>query len=93
MQLLQTLPQGDSYIAFWIRLLCLAVEINDSGLIYVAKNVAYTPQTLAKLTGKSANLVRKMLQRFQELEMIEIDENGIIFIVDWSISQNIMKAR
>ena len=87
--ILQASPNGDSLIAFWIRLICMAGEINDDGLIYVTSNIPYTVTTLAKVTGKDEELVRKALDSFQELDMIDIDDDGFIRLVKWAEHQNI----
>ena len=87
--ILQASPNGDSLIAFWVRLICMAGEINDDGLIYVTSNVPYTVTTLAKVTGKDEELVRKALDSFQELDMIDIDDDGFIRLVKWAEHQNI----
>ena len=87
--ILQASPNGDSLIAFWVRLICMAGEINDDGLIYVTSNVPYTVTTLAKVTGKDEELVREALDSFQELDMIDIDDDGFIRLVKWAEHQNI----
>ena len=87
--ILQASPNGDSLIAFWVRLICMAGEINDDGLIYVTSNVPYTVTTLAKVTGKDEGLVREALDSFQELDMIDIDDDGFIRLVKWAEHQNI----
>lgn len=87
--ILQASPNGDSLIAFWVRLICMAGEINDDGFIYVTSNVPYTVTTLAKVTGKDEELVREALDSFQELDMIDIDNDGFIRLVKWAEHQNI----
>lgn len=87
-QMLGTLPKGDSYIAFWIRLLCLAGKVNDGGCVYVAKNVAYTPQLLSTMAGKPPAFIKQTLSEFQKLGMIEIDANGVIYLIGWEKYQN-----
>ena len=87
--ILQASPNGDSLIAFWVRLICMAGEINDDGLIYVTPSVPYTVTTLAKVTGKDEGLVREALDSFQELDMIDIDDDGFIRLVKWAEHQNI----
>lgn len=88
-QMLATLPKGDSYIAFWVRLLCLAGKVNNGGNVYVTESVAYTPQLLATLSGKPVALVKKILQSFQDLGMITITDNGVIVIEGWEKHQNV----
>ena len=87
--ILQASPNVYSLIAFWVISICMAGEINDDGLIYVTSNVPYTVTTLAKVTGKDEELVRKALDSFQELDMIDIDDDGFIRLVKWAEHQNI----
>lgn len=87
-QMLSNLPKGDSYVSFWVRLLCMAGKLNNGGYVYVAENAAYTPQLLAAITGKPVALVKTMLKTMQELHMIDIDSNGIIYIIGWNEHQN-----
>lgn len=88
-QMLSNLPKGDSYVSFWVRLLCMAGKLNNGGYVYVAENAAYTPQLLAAITGKPVALVKTMLKTMQELHMIDVDTNGIIYIIGWNEHQNI----
>ena len=87
-QMLSNLPKGDSYVSFWVRLLCMAGKLNNGGYVYVAENAAYTPQLLAAITGKPVALVKTMLKTMQELHMIDVDANGIIYIIGWNEHQN-----
>lgn len=87
-QMLSNLPKGDSYVSFWVRLLCMAGKLNSGGYVYVAENAAYTPQLLAAITGKPVALVKTMLKTMQELHMIDVDTNGIIYIIGWDEHQN-----
>ena len=88
-QMLSNLPKGDSYVSFWVRLLCMAGKLNNGGYVYVAENAAYTPQLLAAITGKPVALVKTMLKTMQELHMIDVDTNGIIYIIGWEEHQNV----
>ena len=88
-QMLSNLPKGDSYVSFWVRLLCMAGKLNNGGYVYVAENAAYTPQLLAAITGKPVALVKTMLKTMQELHMIDVDTNGIIYIIGWDEHQNV----
>lgn len=88
-QMLSNLPKGDSYVSFWVRLLCMAGKLNNGGYVYVAENAAYTPQLLAAITGKPVALVKTMLKTMQELHMIDVDSNGIICIIGWEEHQNV----
>lgn len=82
-------PKGADLTLLWVRLLCLAGTINDNGRVYVTSKVTYTPQTLAVDTGVALAVVKKAWELFQDLEMIEITEEGYIEILGWEKHQNI----
>lgn len=80
---------GDAVTLFWIWLISRAGEVNDQGRVYFTPNKPYTPKTLAMLTGFAENIVSEALEVFQELDMIEVDEDGYINILGWEKHQNI----
>lgn len=82
-------PKGAELTLLWVRLLCLAGTINDNGRVYVTSKVTYTPQTLAVDTGVALAVVKKAWELFQDLEMIEITEEGYIEILGWEKHQNV----
>ena len=82
-------PKGAELTLLWVRLLCLAGTINDNGRVYVTSKVTYTPQTLAVDTGVALAVVKKAWELFQDLEMIEITEEGHIEILGWEKHQNV----
>ena len=79
---------GDSIALLWVRLLTLAGEINDGGAVYFSKSEPYTAESLAEVFGKPVELVGRALDMFVQFEMIEVDEDGVIFINGWSEYQN-----
>ncbi len=80
---------GDTVTLFWIWLISRAGAINDQGRVYFTPNKPYTPKTLAMLTVFPENIVSEALEIFQELDMIEVDEEGYINILGWEKHQNI----
>ncbi len=80
---------GDAVTLFWIWLISRAGTINDQGRVYFTPSKPYTPKTLAMLTGFAENIVSESLEIFQELDMIEVDEEGCINILGWEKHQNI----
>lgn len=82
-------PKGAELTLLWVRLLCLAGTINDNGRVYVTAKVTYTPQTLAIDTGVPLAVVKKAWDLFQDLEMIEISQEGYIEIIGWEKHQNV----
>ena len=79
---------GDSLALMWFFLLALARKKNDDGYVYATEGVAYTPKTLAAVGGFKPKIAETALEVFQQYNMIDIEENGYIYIVGWSEYQN-----
>ena len=39
---IESLPEGDTIIVIWFKLLCLAGTINDNGNVYITQEIPYT---------------------------------------------------
>ena len=85
---IEVMPEGDSILIIWVKLLCLAGSINDAGYIYLTKEVPYTDELLANEFNRSVQLVRLALMTFQKFGMIEIIDN-ILHVSNWAKYQNI----
>jgi predicted phage replisome organizer/uncharacterized phage protein (TIGR02220 family) len=85
---IERLPEGDSLIVIWVKILCLAGNINDSGLIYLTKDIPYTEELLATEFNRDINTVRLALQTFERFGMIEI-VNNVICVSNWERYQNV----
>lgn len=79
---------GDSLALMWFFLLALARKKNDGGYVYATEGVAYTPKTLAAVGGFKPKIAETALEVFQQYNMIDIEDNGYIYIVGWSEYQN-----
>jgi predicted phage replisome organizer len=75
---------GDSLALMWFFLLALARKKNDGGYVYATEGVAYTPKTLAAVGGFKPKIAEAALEVFQQYNMIDIEDNGYIYIVGWS---------
>lgn len=85
---IEALPDGDAIIVIWIKLLCLAGNINDCGLVYFTKEIPYTEEMMATQFGRPLQTVKMALQVFKSFKMIEI-ERDILHIANWERYQNI----
>jgi predicted phage replisome organizer/uncharacterized phage protein (TIGR02220 family) len=85
---IERLPDGDSLIVIWVKILCLAGNINDNGLIYLTKDIPYTEELLATEFNRDINTVRLALRTFERFGMIELI-NNIICVSNWERYQNI----
>ena len=89
-RLIETLPESDTLIIIWFKLLAMAGKCNDSGLIYLARDIPYNDEMLSTILRRPINVIRLALNQFKKLNMIEI-ENDFIAIINWEKHQNIDK--
>ena len=87
---IECLPDGDGMIVIWFKLLCLAGNINDGGMVYFTKDIPYTEQMLATEFNRPLTLVQMALRTFCNFGMIEIVEN-LLQISNWEKYQNVEK--
>jgi predicted phage replisome organizer len=90
-KILQSMPEGDSLLVMWFKVLAQAGKTNDGGYIYLKKNIPYTNGMLATLFGKQQQLVELAMRTFSEFGMIDIDDNGYVFVTNWEKHQSIEK--
>jgi predicted phage replisome organizer len=85
---LRTLPEGDSLVLFWIYLLSRAGRCNDNGCVYITENVPYNIDSLSKEGGFAHSTVRLAMDLFNKMGMIDIEDNGYIYVNGWAEYQN-----
>ena len=85
---IEMMPDGDSIVVIWFKLLCLAGNINDRGMVYFTNEIPYTEQMLATQFGRPLTTVQLALRTFEQFAMIEVIDN-IIHISSWEKYQNV----
>ena len=85
---IECLPESDGIILIWVRLICLAGQVNDNGFIYLTQELPYTPEMLAQQFNKPITLIQLALQTFERFEMIEAID-GTLHIANWDKYQNV----
>jgi len=55
----------------------------------LSEKIPYNEETLATVFDRPVNVIRLALEVFKNLGMIEIDEDGVIYLVNWEKNQNI----
>ncbi len=88
--LIESMPEADSIIVIWFKLLCLAGKQNRDGLLMLNDKIAYTDEMLATVFRRPVNTVRLALNTFEQFGMIEIVD-GTICIANWEKHQNLDK--
>lgn len=88
--LIESMPEADSIIVCWFKLLCFAGKQNNNGVFMLNDKIAYTEEMLATIFRRPLNTVRMALDVFKRFGMIEIVED-VITIPNWEKYQNLDK--
>ena len=88
-QLILKLKDGDTYFRVWMQLLSIAVECGNDGRLEIGEK-PITFQDCAKIMGKTSNKMRKILEEFLELGMLQ-KEGETFLIKNWDKYQSIDK--
>lgn len=88
-RLIEALPESDTILIIWVKLLAQAGKTNASGYIYLNENIPFNEEMLATIFNRPLATVRLALKTFQQFGMIEISENNFISITNWEKHQNI----
>ena len=89
-KIIQAMPEGDSLLVVWIKLITLAGKTNEGGYIYMSENIPYTEEMLATIMNKPIMIIQLALSTFINLGMIEKDEKGI-YLVNFEKHQSLDK--
>lgn len=87
-KLIEAMPDADSILVIWIKLLTYAGKSNSSGYIMLTENIAMNEEELATIFNRPLNTVRYAIQIFERYGMIE-RHNESIRIKNWDTHQNI----
>ena len=90
MLLIESMPEADSIIVIWFKLLCMAGKQNNSGVFMLNDRIAYTDEMLATVFRRPLNTVRLALRTFEQYGMIEIVDN-VVTIPNWEKHQSLDK--
>jgi predicted phage replisome organizer len=85
--MIETLPDADSIIVIWFKLLCLAGKQNNGG-VFLLGRMPYTDEMFATVFRRPINTVRLALKTFVDFGMIEIINNTVT-IPNWVKHQSL----
>ena len=85
---IETMPEGDTILVIWLKLMLLAGIINDGGSIYITPEIPYTDEMLANELRRPLATVKIALNFFEHFGMIEIVDD-ILKLSSWAKYQNI----
>ena len=86
---IERMKNGDTIIVIWLKLLCLAGEINDDGAVYITPQMPFDSVSLSDELKKPRAVVDTALNVFQDLDMIIKDDAGFIQVINWETYQNV----
>lgn len=84
--LIESMPDADSIIVIWFKILCLAGKQNNCGVLMLSDRIPYTEEMLATIFRRPISTVRLALTTFESFGMIEV-VNGTITIPNWEKHQ------
>lgn len=85
---IEMMPEGDTILVIWLKLLLLAGNVNDGGAIYLTPEIPYTEEMLATELRRPLNTVKMALTIFEKFGMIEIVDD-ILRLSAWEKYQNV----
>ena len=88
MMYLLSQPHGDSYFVIWFYLKDLAGMLNDDGYIYVSEGQVMPTELLARQLRRRKAFVERVLDVFEQIDLISRDVTGLIRIVPWDEIQS-----
>jgi predicted phage replisome organizer len=86
--LIESLPEADSIIVIWFKLLCLSGRQNNGGVFMMNNKIAYTDKMLATIFRRKEATIQLALKTFEQFGMIELID-GVITIPNWEKHQNL----
>lgn len=92
--IIESMPEADSIIVIWFKLLCLAGKQNNSGVFMIRDRIPYTDEMFSAIFRRPINTLRLAFKTFESLGMIEII-NDAVTIPNWGKHQSLeqMEAR
>lgn len=85
--MIESLPECDSIIVIWFKLLCLAGKQNNCGVFQMGR-MPYTDEMFATIFRRPLNTIRLALSTFEKFGMIEII-NETVTIPNWDKHQSL----
>lgn len=79
-RIVEGMPNGKEYILFYLKLLCESVD--HDGCLRFSDQIPYNEDMLAIITNTNVDIVRSAVKVFTELGMMEILDDGTIFMAE-----------
>jgi predicted phage replisome organizer len=86
-KVVMSMPEGKNLVIIWLKILCLAGRINNSGVLMVNSTIPYTVEMLSAVFDESESIMRLAIDTFQRLGMID-QFNGALLLPNWEKHQS-----
>lgn len=77
-RIVEEMPNGKDYVLFYLKLLCESVD--HEGNLRFSDSIPYSAEMLATITNTNIDMVRSAVKVFTELNMMEILDDGTIYM-------------
>ena len=79
-RIVEGMPNGKDYILFYLKLLCESID--HDGRLRFSDAVPYNDQMLSIITDTNIDIVRRAIQIFTELKLMEIMDDGTFYLTE-----------
>lgn len=86
--LIENMPEGDTILVIWFKLLALAGKQNNCGVFVLSEKIPYTDEMFSTIFRRPLPTVRLALTTFEKFGMVEIIENTVM-IKNWEKHQSV----
>ena len=86
--MIESLPNADTVIVVWFKLLAFAGKSNNNGVFMLNNRIPYTDEMLAAIFRRDSKVVKYALKTFEDFGMIEIIDE-VITIPNWDKHQSL----
>jgi predicted phage replisome organizer len=87
-KLIEMMPDADTLLVIWFKILCLAGKSNRSGMLMLSDKIHYNDEMLSNIFNRPLTTIRLALKAFEEFGMIEIIDNTY-YISNWEKHQSV----
>lgn len=87
---IETMPDADAILIFWLKLLTLTGKINDAGYVMFSEDFPYTDEMLSAEFGMPINTIRLALKTLETFRMIKVIDDAY-YITNWDKYQSVDK--
>jgi predicted phage replisome organizer len=77
-QIIESMPNGKDYILFYLKLLCESVD--HEGNLRFSEQIPYNEQMLSTITNTNPDIVKRAIEVFTGLNMMEILDDGTLYM-------------